>query len=645
MNVAGSIFVENTLNDIVLDTLLSDVVYKHEPFPKCTAFKTFRSIAAPNINLSSKLVNGIALDAFVTNNTEQTFHASKIHGNVTFNRLKVNGLFDSVNITDLDMNSIKLFGEQFTDAEFIFEKEGINVDVTQLEISETINTIDVTDFINIDENFELFGNIMIDALLTNECSVTGEIVSNTAAIINDWDVNDLVNSHLSKKTDQKVIAPVHIKTAVIRGPFKVDLVNGFDMKQAQTILLAQKTNEQMLNESLIAVQKVIVNGNVFFNELNGINLEDIKKNAIRLDIPNSIDLPLVFLDPVTVNGNMTVDHLNGANFDAFVADLVRKSDGNYVIKGKTIFRQNIEVLNDITAVTINEIPVKQILTKNFKGSIRNPVKIIGDVTVSKLSVLGELNGISHEKIDTYGFDDAGQNYVIHKNVFFNQSIYVGNFNLLGGYNDVGNVKQYLKNVVRIDRPAVITGTKTFMETLHFGNNIRILDYNGINVQNFLSNVVLVDQYEPVNIYSSVVFEDPVKFSHLQVNGDLIVNSIDNCSLSDWNSNAIRTDLPFTFDGAVIFDAGTFEAANLDTQFLNEIPIDQLLTLNTPQNFSETVRFEEIVSVVPITTNGMVNGYFLPNERLNTLMVSVCVSLHFRDDSLKNSFVRFSAFKS
>lgn len=622
LTVVGPIFVQGTLNDVYLDTLLSDVIYKHEPQPKCNSFKKFNSISAPDIKLTSKLVNGIELDSFVSKDTEQTFHASKIHGDVSFNRLKLNGLFDSINVTDLDTNSIKLFGEQFSDAEFIFE-DGVplSIDATQIQITETINNISVSDFINIDADFELFENVMFDSLFVNECSIGGDIISKSAAsFVNGRPLDILEKSHLSRKQNQKVQSPTFIQKAIIKGPFTAGQVNGFDLPEIINILKAQKTNEQMLNDSKITVDKFIVNGNVHFDTINDNDFEKIKSNAIRLDASNTVDVPLIFSSQITINGNMTVEHLNNVNFNEFVNDLVRRSDNRPVIRGKTIFRENVSVKGNVVTGTINDISVERILTKNYKEPIKNPIRIVGDVTVPKLIVHGRLNGIGERKINEFEYDDVGQTYIIHGNVFFNKTNSVGDLYLHGGYNNVGNVRDYLKNVVRIDRPAIITGTKTFKGDLHFENNIQILEYNGVNVRNFLSNVVLVDQFDPVNINAAVVFEDPVSLSHLEVNGDLIVNSVSDCSLLNWHNNAIRTDLPFNYNGVVTFADGTFDSSNLNTKHLNDIPIDELLTLNTKQEFLRDVKLEDVESIVPIETNGLVNGLFLPNERKNTLMV-------------------------
>lgn len=107
IEVDGSIYIQHTLNDIDLDALLSDVVFKHEPNRKCKSFKTFQSISAPNIVLSSNLVNGISLDSFVTRDTDQSFNVDNIHGDIFFSHLNLDGLINGINVTDLDLNAVK----------------------------------------------------------------------------------------------------------------------------------------------------------------------------------------------------------------------------------------------------------------------------------------------------------------------------------------------------------------------------------------------------------------------------------------------------------------------------------------------------------------------------------------------------------
>lgn len=145
LEIDGPLYITNTINDIFLDDILSDIVYKHEPSPQINSLKRFASIQAPNIQLTSNVVNGIPFSSFVTKDTEQTFHVNKLNADVRFDRLNLDGLFNFINITELDSNAIKLFGDQYTNAELIFEDgDYLNIDAAQLQVLETINNINVS---------------------------------------------------------------------------------------------------------------------------------------------------------------------------------------------------------------------------------------------------------------------------------------------------------------------------------------------------------------------------------------------------------------------------------------------------------------------------------------------------------------------
>lgn len=483
------------------------------------------------------------------------------------------------------------------------------------------------DFISIDEDFELNGNVRMNGLKVNRLVMNnGDIIGSPDNLVNGVNLQKLVDSHLSKNNAQIVSEPIHFGTVILRNGFDADIVNGYDFKKVINTLKHLKTNEQMLNASNVMVDQMFINGSVWFDAINGYDIEHFKQNAINLDQPNNIDFPIVFLDPVFVNGNMNVDQMNGQNFNAFVEDLVRKSANQTRIYGTTVFEEDVTVLENVKVTTINEQQVDSILTKNYNREIISPIEIHGNVFIPNLIIDGELNGISSDQLSTYSYDGPSDTFYLQKDVFFNDSINIKYLDLLGGYNKIGDIQQHLKDIIRTDRPILINGTIRFTESVHFDSGIDIIEFNEINVPNFLSNVILIDQYDPVDIYADVVFEAPVTISNLKIAGDLTTSTINNCSVTDWIQKSIRTDEPLTFNGSITFPPGTFEGTNIYTQYINDLPVDEILTLNTPQNFSRPVQFGDVYSSMPMVTNGLVSGYDLKQERDNMLMVSLhCIN--------------------
>lgn len=146
LDIEGPLYVSNLFDDVDVDEVLSDVVYKHEPSPKINSMKRFTSIQAPDIQITSNLVNDIPFSSFVTKDTEQTFNVKTLPANVFFEHLNVDGLFQWVNVTDLDYRAIKLFGDQYTNAELEFEDgDFLNIDADQLVILDQVNGINVCD--------------------------------------------------------------------------------------------------------------------------------------------------------------------------------------------------------------------------------------------------------------------------------------------------------------------------------------------------------------------------------------------------------------------------------------------------------------------------------------------------------------------
>lgn len=482
----------------------------------------------------------------------------------------------------------------------------------------------VHDFIDIDEDFELNGNVHVNGLKVDELILDGEIKGSPDSLVNGFSLQHLVDTHFSKNHPQNISGSVYIPIAVLRGGVNTKYLNGYEFQEIVNTLKQLKTHEQLLNQSNIAVNQMIINGSVWFDDLvNGHDLEYIKANAIRLDQPNNIDIPIVFLDPIYANGNIQVDHMNEENFTTFVNDLVRKSADVTRVYGTTIFNEDVTIVNNAEFTTINEISVDRILTRNYNREIRNPIRIIGDVTIPNLVVKGELNGVSADDLNSYHYDVQSGTYVLNRDVYFNDSIEISYFNVNGGYQNIGNVNEHLKNIIRTDRLAVITGTKTFTDTVYFDKGFDVVDYNGINLQQTLENIVYIDQYQPVDIVSDVVFAAPVEIQNMQITGDLTTAKINQNSVIDWVLNTIRTDQPFNFDGTIIFSEGSFQSSNIITEYINGNRMDEVITLNTEQTFTKPVHFNYVYSSAPIVADGLVSGYNLPLERANTLMVSIC----------------------
>lgn len=222
----------------------------------------------------------------------------------------------------------------------------------------------------------------------------------------------------------------------------------------------------------------------------------------------------------------------------------------------------------------------------------------------------------------YHFDEASQSHVVNKDVRFGDGVHIDYLQLNGSINAESNANYHLATIVQKRRLNKIDGVKTFADAVHFENDIQILDYNGIAVDSFLNNVILIDQSEPIDVHSIVVFNEEVKFTRLNVNGALKVDTIADCSMTEWYTNAIRTDLPYQFARSVTFGAGTIEVGNIDSTYLNNRLAQHIVTLKTEQRFDKKVNLINVVASAPFNVSGSIDGIDLVAERANTLMVSL-----------------------
>lgn len=616
LEVEGRVTIKNVLNDIPLDPILGDVIYKTDLDPTCVAHKTFEKLQA-NIRLTSNLLNDVDLGDYMTLDTDQAFEVDHLDASVWFSKLKLDGLYDFINVTELDVNAVKTFGDQVTGAELVVE-DGSWFDANVLDVQNSINGIDVEDFIRLDEDIVIDGDLTLNDLSANEVIVGGDILGE--GTLNGQNLKDLSSTCLSRSKEQIIEQPVYIESGVIRGTFDANLLNGFDFQTILKNLLAREREIDLLKKDQVVVQSITVEGSVNVENIHGFNLEELKANAIWLDRPNVILSNLQFFDGIVVDGNLSVELMNGVLFNDLVGDVVLKTDAEINIFGTTIFREDIQV-GTIETQTLNQQPTAKILTKNYSERINVPVNIFGDVTVRNVEVEESFDGIPIEDIvSVYQFDAQRQCHVLNGSVLFDEPTIIESLVLNGGVNGVPNAEIHLNDIVLKNRPMNVTGLISFTGPVQFGGNLFISEIDQMHVREFFENVLYANQLQPIEISTEVVFEGPTQFNDVQILGNFTSPTINNCNIDDWLQDAIRTDQPQLLPMRIVIPEGGFRANELKTDYLNGQLAANILTRHTPQRFLGTVTFGEIISKGTIDVKGRVSGFHLPTERENTLMV-------------------------
>lgn len=171
--VNGNLIVKDTLNGIDLDTTFEDIIYDTDDEALVTGFKEFEDVEFVNeLTVTSGLINDRHIDKFITTDTDQVLNISHITGSIFFHDLKLSGYYDSINVTNLYLNTIKINGDQYTDAILDFDVDGeYDFYVNELYIENTINGESV-DKIIANRHSVYRGNYEIDDLMVDHLEVS-----------------------------------------------------------------------------------------------------------------------------------------------------------------------------------------------------------------------------------------------------------------------------------------------------------------------------------------------------------------------------------------------------------------------------------------------------------------------------------------
>lgn len=541
------------LNKVKLDDLLSDVVYTNDPNVVISSRKTFQNISFKGgLFVTSNLVNGIDLDTFLTKSSEQTLDISQINGNVTFDNLEIDGVFNGVNITELDLNSIKVLGDQFTEAELIFnnpeEDQLIDFKANELRIAQIYNSFKADDLILITNDFELRSDVFFKDVLIDHLELKQDLTG--GGVLNNINLENFDRTRFSLSQPQEITGAFHFKSGRILGNLDVKKINDVEM----TNFLENYSNitniqNRILNGD-ISIENLRVIGNAEFKRINDIDFTAKVDNAIYLNQTNNIIGDIRFLDEIQMNEDLiVVDNMNKENFNSFIDDLVRRNpENNIYLEGTRYFTKGIHVFGNIDTRYLNGIEVDKLLVKNPKEPLQfHELKVHGNLNIRHLNLKGYFNETNLNFLDSYSFDEENQAHVIKVPIEVTQPISIQFLNIKS-VNEVPDVSEHLSRIVKKNEDTVISGDKNFTGKIYFNNGFSAAEYNGINVPKFLSEVVYIDESEYVIIENDVVFMGDVEGVSASVEGDFITDSLMGCDPEEWIRNGLRIDKGVNING-------------------------------------------------------------------------------------------------
>lgn len=629
LHVEGPIHVRSKIHGINIDEVLADVIYSNNPQTLCSSFKTFASLETTELLLTSNLLNDNDVQNYLTTDTDQVLDINEISGTLYFQNLQIDGHFDFINVTELDANSIKLNGDQYTEAHLIFEDDAdnsIGVQAEKLEVLKTINGIQINDLLAADEILVLDSDLLLDGALIDELSQpNGDFLGNSD-VVNGISLKELDDIRLSYSKSQNITGSFKMLNAIIQEDFNARLINDFEISALLKDIEHMRKVPEFLATDETLIGRLTVTGNVEISKINGHDFEVIKDNAIWLDRPNQIAGTLNFMDQVIVNGQLRVEWVNTKNFSDFVDGIVLRSALDNVYFMEPIrFANGLQVTDHIKASRIGNVATDNILKKTKTKPAAGNLQINGNVYVKNVEFKNNLNDVRFNRISNeYSFDDTRQIHILQRANFYYCTI--DSLQLNSGLNGLPNVDKFLQTIILRDSSQLVNGKKLLRGNISFENDLHIFDYNGIDLTTFLEHIILNVNGEQATVMGNLAFSGKVNAKVMTIRENLMTNNVMGCRLLEWLNKTLRTDSNVSISQHLHFDSGSFIASNVQNLFLNGFNMAEVITKHTQQNITGVQYMSRVHSNAPIIVSGLVNGVDLRYERENTVMV--CLILLF-----------------
>ncbi|GAB0091527.1 female sterile (1) nasrat [Sergentomyia squamirostris] len=627
LRVEGNLFINETVNEIDLHAILSDAIYATDKTINVSSFKSFQNVIFnAGIELTSKLLNGIPLAEYVTKDTEQELNLKKITGDIYFHSLTLDGLFNSVNVTELDYNSVKRTGQQHTEAEIIFENDDhedfMDIIGGNIEITDSINGFKMHDLIDISRDFELDARVEFEELRVDHLMMEGDLIGEF--LVNDIDLSDFDRRRLSLSREQTITAPYYIQHANITS-INVTTINTYPIDHVETLLKNAENLHAAIRAGQIPIESLTVHGDLQAEMINSINFTMMAQDAFWLNNTNIFRADVNFLDTVIIQGDLQLkDTLNKRNIEYFVENLIQKTTDPIVIDGEKIFKKGLHALQDVDAEYLNLLKVSDILVQNKHNVINGDLQVTGNLTVKKLILDGKINGFPISKLkELYSYDIEERIHHIYGDVHFQDHPYVHHLIVDGWLNGLENISEYIKGIqMKNQKEFNITGRKIFTNNVYIEDSLQADHVNGVDFQDFVDNVILIDDpRESITISGNVTFLNGyIETPEVFVTENLTAVNIVDCSPGQLIRDAIWTDRNMELPINIKFSGGALSADLIESNYLNGIPMSKFITLHTEQEIEDIMVMPDVLVNQPIKVDGFVNGVKLPEEHDNTLMV-------------------------
>ena len=149
------------MNGQDIKAVLSDIVYETGNSEEIviTGPKAFKSLEIQNdASILSNYIDNVEIDSIMTTIGDQQVKLNQLYGNIYFSNLRISGLFDGINATELEMNSVRTFGDQYVQTPIAVSN---HLSASSIDVKHSVNDVLVSDFYFIDDPINFNSNTKI----------------------------------------------------------------------------------------------------------------------------------------------------------------------------------------------------------------------------------------------------------------------------------------------------------------------------------------------------------------------------------------------------------------------------------------------------------------------------------------------------
>ncbi|CAL1276965.1 unnamed protein product [Larinioides sclopetarius] len=393
---------------------------------------------------------------------------------------------------------------------------------------------------------------------------------------------------------------------------------------------------------------------IFANSVNlqnvaGINVPQLQNEIYRLDKPQQITGTITFEQPLTINGNLEIEEtVNGIDIsrDVMTTNTVQTSYANMIFKNKVVVQGDLNISGKLNDIDVSEEVVTLSGTHNITGrkSFQNGV-------IARNVLTSLLDGVDINELYNRALTKSGDQ-TIYGTKTFSGGLVTNDITLHGLLNGY-NIAELADTIVRVDRPAHITGSKTFLEDVHVQGSLSVGGMvNGLKIpdellltdvsqtvtgqKKFTGVVTAHTVFVEGTVDDLVIPEDIVTLSGdeeissilyftkgINVGSNIIVHGlVDGVDIAELARQALKVNETHTFKDAIFYGpvtitdslhvGGTVNGINLDEIVKDIVFKGEDLAVESKKHFkkvvADTVNLERMINGYNISVDFMkVNG--------------------------------------